>query len=119
MSGKESVKELESLKLPVPKPGVVHKAVVVGLRKGKLKELVNIERIRNENVKKRFMENAEREALQVEFEVEGIVYRQTFLWSLHPKSNLVALIKKYGELKKGMEIEVVFNQRGYPRINLE
>lgn len=119
MSEGKSVKEFESLKLPVPKPGVIHKAVVVGLKKGKLRDLVDIERIRNEAVRKRMMDNAEREALQVEFEIEGVVYRQTFLWSLHPKSNLVALIKKYGELKKGMEIEVVFNERGYPKINLE
>ncbi|RLG86890.1 MAG: hypothetical protein DRO39_01925 [Thermoprotei archaeon] len=113
------VEEMEVVKVPVPTPGTVVKARITRIVRGRLKDLVDIERIRNPQVRERFTRNKDRIAIQVWFEIEGVEYRQTFLYSISRNSNLVALMRKYGELRKGMEIEVTFNERGFPRIVLD
>jgi len=114
-----NVEEIEEFSIPTPEPGKVVKATITAIYKGKLKDLIDIEAIRNEVVKQRFKRNAGRDAIQIEFDVNGIKYRQVFIITTNPRSNLVKLMKKYKKLKVGMEIDVVFNERGLPRIYLE
>jgi len=115
----EKVEELEEFKLPVPEPGKVVKARITAIYKGKLKDLIDINAIRNEAIRERFKRNAGRDAIQIEFEYQGVKFTQTFLISTNPRSNLVRLMKKYKALKVGMEIDITFNERGRPRIYIE
>lgn len=111
-----SVHEIEELNIKIPEVGTKVKAKIVGMRKGKLGELMDVERVRNDAIRERLMRNANRDALQLDLEVGGVIYQRTMLWSLNPNSTMYKLIKKYGTLKVGMEIEVLITERGTPRI---
>jgi len=111
-----SVEELDVVKVPLPGTGETIKARITKIVRGKLGDLIDIESIRNPVVRERMAQKSSRYALQIWYEIDGMEYRETLLYSLHPNSKLVQLLKKYGELKKGMEIEVTINERGYPRI---
>jgi len=114
------VEELEKIEIAIPEPGIRMKAKVVGIKRGKLKELINIDAIRNDAIRERMKKNAERDAIQIEFEVGGAVYNRTMLYSLNPRSNFYKLMKKLGgKLQIGSEIEVIFDDRGRPRIVVE
>jgi hypothetical protein len=112
--------ELEEIQFEVPVPGKMAKAKITKIVRGKLGVLIPIERIRNEAIKERLMQRADRDAIQIEVEHQGIRSRMTMIVSSAPNSTFYRLMKKYkGRLKVGDEIEVIFNDRGFPRPYLD
>ena len=117
MVGKEELEEYEA-EVPL-EPQSVYEATVIRIFKGKLKDLVDINAIRSDVVRERMKKNADRDALEVWYDVDGKQYKEVVLISRHPNSKLVKILKTYGKLEKGMKIQVYTTKWGYPRIKVK
>jgi len=115
----EPIQELKEIAFAVPEPGKVFKAVVKKIVRAPLAVLIPPERVRDPRIRQRVEERGNRPAIQLEVEVEGMTYRITVPISTAPNSNFYKLMKKAGgRLKVGDTVDVVFNERGFPRLYL-
>jgi len=110
------VEEVEEISIPLPKVGEKIKAKVKAIYRGRVEELVPIERIRNDVVRQRYENMKGREAIQLVLDIGGFEVRRTIPISTRPNSRFYRLMKKYGKLRKGMEIEVTTDANGRLRI---
>ena len=109
--------ELEEYFAEIPlEPQSVYEATIIKIYRGKLKDFIDIDAIRKQEIRERMEKNADRDALEIWFQVENKQYKEVVMISRHPNSKLVKLLRRYGALKKGMKIQVYTTKWGYPRI---
>jgi len=60
--------EIEEFVVELPAVGEKFKGKVVAMRKGKVKELIDIESIRNEELRKRYERYADRDAIELKID---------------------------------------------------
>ena len=113
------VEELNELEVKLPTVGERFKAKLVKIRKGLVRELIDIENIRNEELKRRYERYADREAVELTLDVVGQQVRRILPISYRSNSRFYKLMKKYGKLAVGMEIDVTIDDRGRVRIVYE
>jgi len=110
------VEEVNEISIKLPKTGEVVKAKIKAILKGKIEELVPIERIRDERLRERYERMRGREAIQLVIDVGGMEFRRTIPISIRSNSRFYRLMRKYGKLAKGMEIDVTMDANGRIRI---
>jgi len=121
---KSQTPELEMGELTIAETGTPIEAKVVEIRRKKCGEFDVINKIRNENIKQRWLQNKDRDCIQLVVDVGGMVFELfPIRVSNNPRSTYYKLLKKYGEkqgnvyrLRPGMTIKVVFSERGFPRL---
>ncbi len=111
--------EIEELNVPTVDYGTTTKATVTKIVMGKLGALVDVNAIKNPTVRERMMRDINKTYVEIRFRIGETEYRELFKYSLNPRSKLVKYTKKYGAPKVGQEIEVRFNDRGFPKIVVE
>ena len=117
----KSRQEIEEFEQEIPlEPQSVYEAEIYKIYRGKLKDLIDIEAIRNPQVKERYEQQKDRDALEIWFKVKEDntekYYKEVVLISRHPNSKLVKILRTYGKIKVGMKIQVYTTKWGYPRI---
>jgi hypothetical protein len=116
--------ELEMEELTVAETGTPIDAEIVEIRRKKCGEFPVVQRIRNEVIKQRWQQYADRECIQLVVNVAGINYELfPIRVSNNPRSTFYRLLKKYGikegnvyKLKPGMKVKIVLSERGFPRL---
>jgi len=117
----KSRQEIEEFEQEIPlEPQSVYEAEIVKIYRGKLKDFIDIEAIRREDIRERMEKNADRDALEIWFKVKEDniekFYKEIVLISRHPNSKLVKILRTYGKIKVGMKIQVFTTKWGYPKI---
>jgi len=115
----EEVKEIEEVtELSSAYEGVA-KAKITRILKGKLKNLIDIQSIRNEELKTRYEKQANRDAIMLELDVGGITIRRVLVVSLRKNSRFYKLMRKYKKIRVGDEIDVMIMPSGRIQIVYE
>lgn len=84
---------------------------------GRVRDLIPIDKIEDEDIREYYLERQDRPAIKIEFIVPdlGIRGEDTIIFSLHPNSRYVKISRRYGEIKVGDTIKVV-NEAGKLKI---
>jgi len=99
-------------------PGV-YKGKVVRILKGKVKDFIQIQRIRNPQVRDKFAKMADRTAYKIEVDVDGEIVEDVLIESRSPRSRFARVLSCYnGRIAKGMTVAVEFDGK-YWRITCE
>ncbi|MEM4455146.1 MAG: hypothetical protein QXT28_10575 [Thermofilaceae archaeon] len=115
----EEVKEIEEIEELSGAYEGVTKAKITRILKGKLKNLIDIPSIRNEELRARYEKQADRDAIMLELDVGGITIRRVLVVSLRKNSRFYKLMKKYKKIKVGDEIDVMIMPSGRIQIVYE
>jgi len=110
------VEEIEEFVVELPTVGEKFKGKLVGIRKGKVKELIDIDGIRNEELRKRYERYADREAIELKIDTGAGTISRVIPISYRSNSRFYKLIKKYGKLKVGMDIGLIIHSNGRVRL---
>ena len=121
---KSQTPELEMEELTIAETGTPIDAKVIEIRRKKCGEFDVVSRIRNETIRQRWQQYADRECIQLVVDVGGMTFELfPIRISNNPRSTYYKLLKKYGEkqgnvyrLKPGMTVKVIFSERGFPRL---
>ena len=103
-SEEEKVKMVEEVELPVE--GTESKCKVLMIRIGRLKDLINIEAIKNPVIKESYQRRAERFAIQIlcREEKTNETFEDTIVFSFHPNARYPKIASRYGRIKVGDEL---------------
>ena len=109
--------ELNELELP--SIGKEYDAIVKRIKLGTLGQFIEIDRIKDEEVRNRLKERENDFAILIEFEVPELVAigYDVVRYSLHPNSKLIKLARRYGKIRVGDRIKVVLNEKGRFKIS--
>jgi len=110
------VEEIEEFVVELPTVGEKFRGKVVAMRKGKVKELIDIESIRNEELKRRYERYADRDAIELKIDTGAGTITRVIPISYRSNSRFYKIIKKYGKLKVGMDIEIIMDNNGRVRL---
>ena len=121
-----SEQELTLEELAVAETGVPVEAEITGIVVQKCIEFPQIQRIKNEAIRQRWLERKDAKCVQITVKTEAGEYTLfPIRISNNPRSTFYRLLKKYGQkegnvykLKPGMKIKIVFTERGFPRVYL-
>jgi hypothetical protein len=116
----EEVDKVGSRKEVNEAPGTQGRAKVVKIEKGTLKDFIQEDKIKDAKTKEDFEKRKDRIAYNIHIQSDdGVIkFSQVFMYSTRKNSNWYNLIKKYGTIKVGTEIEWYVNENGFYRIKL-
>ncbi len=100
--------------------GTQGKAKIVKIERGTLGDFIKEDKIKDLKAKEDFEKRKDRVAynLHVESDDHVVKFSQVFMYSTRKNSNWYNLIKKYGTIKVGTEVEYYVNDNGFYRIKL-
>ena len=109
--------EIEELELP--HIGKEYDAIVKKIRFGTIGQFVEIDKIRDPEVRERLKERENDFAILIEFEIPELmaIGFDYIRYSLHPNSKLMKLARRYGKIKVGDKIKVILNEKGRFKIS--
>lgn len=102
----EGVKTVEELELPVE--GDERDCKVIAIRIGRLGELINIDNIRDEEIREALKERAHRRAIQIACVIEDIneLVEDTIMISYHRNARYPEIAARYRRIKVGDIVKV-------------
>lgn len=100
-SGEQEVKTVEEIELPVE--GSESECTVLAIRIGPLGKLIDIEKIRNPEIREAMYERAHRLAIQIACREKNTkeVFEDTIVFSFHPRARYPKIAARYGKIRVG------------------